>query len=171
MAFETLEATDCFERAQVACHQVVDRDITEVVRRYGRQHPKSDVRRRSAQENFPHWHFLNIIWRQPGGLRPDKIIKISPGSSRGGAQEPPIVRRQNSAAPAFRRTVDHNYRDRKESPQKEERRDGHERRCSQPRCTGEKKQACSRDPKPGENELLLLIFCASMGVLCRLPFQ
>src|SRR5207249_8025148 len=79
MAFETLEATDCFERAQVACHQVVDRDITEVVRRYGRQHPKSDVRRRSAQENFPHWHFLNIIWRQPGGLRPDKIIKISPG--------------------------------------------------------------------------------------------
>ena len=63
MAFETLEATDCLERTKIARHQVVDRDITKVVGRHGRQHPKPDVRRRSAQENFPHRRFLNIVWR------------------------------------------------------------------------------------------------------------
>ena len=85
VAFETLEATQCFERAQVARHQFFDRDVTEVICRHGRQQRKADVRRRSTHENFPHWPFLNIVRRQPGGLRPYKIIKISPSPARGDA--------------------------------------------------------------------------------------
>jgi len=87
------------------------------------------------------------------------------------SQESSIVRRQNSAAQALRRTIDHDYGHRKESPQKEERRRGHHRRRSLPSCADEQKHACSRDPKSGENELPLLIFCATVCVLCRLPFE
>ena len=93
MAFETLEPTHGFERAKVARHQVIDCDVTEVIRRHGRQHPQPDVRRRRAQENFPVWCFLDIVRRQPGGVWPDKIIEVSPGSSRGCAQESAIIRR------------------------------------------------------------------------------
>ena len=119
VAFETFETTHCFKRAEVARHQLIDRDITKIVSCHRRQHRKPDVRRRSTHKNFSHWRFLNVVWRQPGSLGPDKIIKISPSSSCDGAQEPPIVRGQNSAAPTLGWAIDRNYRHGKESPQKE----------------------------------------------------
>ena len=45
MTFETLEPIHRFERPEVARHQVVDRDVAEVVRRHRRQHPEPDVGR------------------------------------------------------------------------------------------------------------------------------
>ena len=91
MAFETLEPAHRFQRAEVACDQVVDRDVTEIVGGDRRQHPEPDVRGRSAQKYFPGGRFLNVVRRQPGGLWSDKLIKVSPGPARGGAQEPPII--------------------------------------------------------------------------------
>ncbi len=44
MAFETLEPTQGFKRAEVALHQIVDGDVTEIIRRHGRQHRQPDVR-------------------------------------------------------------------------------------------------------------------------------
>src|SRR4029077_5398736 len=109
----------------------------------------------SAHENLPRWRFLDIVRRQPRGLWSDKIIEVSPRSSRDRAQESAIIRRQRSAAPAFRRPNDHHHRPRKESPQEEERGCGYDRRSS-PRChSGENEQASSGDPKPAENKLPL----------------
>ena len=45
MTFETLEPAHRFERAEIARHQVVDRDVAKIIRRHRRQHPEPDVRR------------------------------------------------------------------------------------------------------------------------------
>src|SRR6476619_1550018 len=44
MAFETLEPTQGFKRAEVALHQIIDGDVTEIIRRHGRQHGQPNVR-------------------------------------------------------------------------------------------------------------------------------
>src|SRR6184192_1749353 len=44
MAFETLEPAQGFKRAEVALHQIIDGDVTEIIRRDGRQHGQPDVR-------------------------------------------------------------------------------------------------------------------------------
>src|SRR5438874_2406906 len=38
MAFETLQPTQGLKRTEVALHQIVDGDVTEIIRRNGRQH-------------------------------------------------------------------------------------------------------------------------------------
>src|SRR5206468_9125510 len=91
MALETLEPTQGFQRAEVALHQIVDGDVTEIIRRHGRQHGQPNVRWCSAHKNFPRWRFLDIVGRQPRGLWSDKIIEVSPGSSRYRSQEPAII--------------------------------------------------------------------------------
>src|SRR5581483_1775542 len=98
-------------------------------------------------------HFLDIVRRQPGGLWPDKIVEVSPGSSGSRPQESAIVRRQRSAAPALRRAIDHHHCHRKERPQKKKRTHGYHRRCSPPGYAGEKEHAYNGDPKPVENKL------------------
>ena len=45
MAFETLEPTHCFECAEVARHQIINGDVTEIICRHGRQHRKPDIGR------------------------------------------------------------------------------------------------------------------------------
>ena len=45
MTFETLELIHCFERAEVARHQIVDCDVAKIIGRHGRQHPEPDIRR------------------------------------------------------------------------------------------------------------------------------
>ena len=44
MAFETLEPTQGFKRAEIALHQIVDGDVTKIICRHGRQHRQPDVR-------------------------------------------------------------------------------------------------------------------------------
>src|SRR6185369_6012347 len=92
MAFETLEPTQRFERAEVALHQLIDGDVTKIVRRDRRQHGQSDVGRRRAHENFTFWRFLDIVRRQPRGLWSNKIIEVSPRSTRDRVQESAILR-------------------------------------------------------------------------------
>src|SRR4029077_13983913 len=125
----------------------------------------------SAHENFTRWRFLHIVRRQPRGLWSDKIIEVSPRSSRDRAQESAIIRRQRSAAPAFRRPIDHHHRHRKESPQEEERGCGYYRRGSPRRRSDEKKHASSGDPKPAKNKLPLPTSRAPVSVCRRLPFE
>src|SRR2546430_6053265 len=56
--FRSLKPGQGFKRAKVALHQIVDGDVTEIIRRHSRQHREPDVRWRSAHENFPSWRFL-----------------------------------------------------------------------------------------------------------------
>ena len=43
MAFETFKPTYAFECAEVALHQIVNGNVTEIICRHGRQHGKPDV--------------------------------------------------------------------------------------------------------------------------------
>src|SRR5205807_2030508 len=43
MAFETLEPTQGFKRAEVALHLIIDGDATEIIRRHSRQHGQPNV--------------------------------------------------------------------------------------------------------------------------------
>src|SRR5206468_6466169 len=92
MPFETLEPIYAFERAKVALHQIVDRDVAEIICHHGRQHRQPDIGWGRAHENLPGWRFLDIVRRQPGGLWSDKIVEVSPGPSCGSTQKTAIVR-------------------------------------------------------------------------------
>src|SRR4029077_9407235 len=124
----------------------------------------------SAHENFPRWRFLDIVRRQPRGLRSDKIIEVSPRSSRDRAQESAIIRRQRSATPAFRRSIDHHHRHRKKSPQEEERSCGYHRRGSPRSHCDEEEHASGGGPKPAEKKLQLPTFRPPGGGRRPFPF-
>ena len=104
-------------------------------------------------------------------MGPDKVIEVTPGPARRGAKEAAIVRRQNSAAPAFGRPINQDYGERKERPQKEEWSD--RSRCGwSVRQRNEKEQdADGRDPKSIKDELRLPVSGALVGVLRGLPFE
>src|SRR4029077_4542622 len=125
----------------------------------------------SAHENFTRWRFLDIVRRQPRGLRSDKIIEVSPRSSRDRAQESAIIRRQRSATPAFRRSIDHHHRHRKKSPQEEERSCCYHRRGSPRSHCDEEEHASGGNPKPAKNKLQLPPSRTPVSVCRRFPFQ
>ena len=92
MPFETLDPTQGFKRAEVALYEIVDGDkpnsFADTVASIDSPMFVGEVRM-----DFPRWRFLDIVRRQPGGLWSDKIIEVSPRSSRDRAQESAIIRR------------------------------------------------------------------------------
>ena len=65
-----------------AVNDLVERKITEVARRQSAQQPQADIGRAGARRDFDIEIFLIVVGRQPVGLRPDKIIEITPGLPR-----------------------------------------------------------------------------------------